>query len=117
MLTSCPAVRMPSNTAMSVSRWSIGLQPSDSHARAAPVSPVHAAQAADEERAVVPGQPPVDVSVEQPWPRRPHLPQVAGRDAELLRDPAVAHLSGPVRPGGHGHPVLAQDRDGPVQHQ
>jgi hypothetical protein len=37
--TGCPARRMPSKTAISVSMWSIFLYPSDSQARATPVSP------------------------------------------------------------------------------
>jgi hypothetical protein len=40
--------------------------------------------------------------------------QVGGGDGELVGDSLVADMGGPVRAGGHGDPVLAQQRDGLV---
>ena len=67
------------------------LYPSDRNARAAP-PPSSAAQAAEQEPAVVAGQPAVDVRVVQAGLLLAHPPQVGGRDAELVGDPLIAHL-------------------------
>ena len=70
------------------------------------------AQAAEQELAVVALQPGVDVRVVQARLVLAQPPQVGGRDAELVRDPLVAHLGRGVGAGGHRHPVRAQHRIG-----
>ncbi len=61
---------MPSNTAISVSMWSIRLYPSDRH----PGLAVAAAQAADQELPLIPRQPAVHVRASKS----------PGRDARIL---------------------------------
>ena len=85
--------------------------------RAGRPSAVLAAQAAEQEPPVIPGQPAVHVRVVQVRLLLAHLPQVGGRDAELVRDPLVAHIGRRVRASGGGHAVRAEDWFGAVYHQ
>ena len=76
-----------------------------------------AAQAADQELPLIPSEPAVHVRVVQAGLLLAQLPQVGAGDAELVRDPLIAHIGRDVGTGGHGHAAGAQDRFGLPHHQ
>ena len=49
--------------------------------------------------------------------RLAHLPQVSSRDAELVGNPPIAQIGGPVPARGHRHPVDPDLRHGLVQNE
>ena len=72
--------------------------------------PAAAAQAAEQEPAVVPVEPPVDVRVVQAGLLLAELAQLGAGNAELVSDPLITHLGRRIRATGHGHAVRAEHR-------
>ena len=114
--TGAPDWRTPSRTAISTSRLSMNLYPSDRNARATPV-PLSAAQAAEQEPALIAVQPPVHVRVVQVRALLTGPPQVSGGDAELVGDALVADVRRGVGAGRQRDAVLAEHRRGAIHDQ